>query len=61
LEKRLVVEVDGGQHSSQNTYDKGRDTWIESQSFHVLRFWDNGVLRNIEAVKEVLWQTLRQL
>ena len=58
LEKRLVIEVDGGQHTSQVAYDEQRTTWLEVQGFRVLRFWNNEVLQNIEAVKEVIWQEL---
>jgi hypothetical protein len=38
--------------------DEQRITWIEEQGFHVLRFWDNEVMQNIEAVKQVIWRTL---
>jgi very-short-patch-repair endonuclease len=58
LEKRLVVEVDGGQHSSQHSYDEQRTAWIEAQGFRVQRFWDHEVMQNIEAVKETVWQAL---
>jgi very-short-patch-repair endonuclease len=54
LEKRLIVEVDGGQHSEQVRYDSERDAWLESQGFSLLRFWNNQVLEEIEAVKEVI-------
>jgi very-short-patch-repair endonuclease len=58
LEKRLVVEVDGGQHNSQVAFDERRTTWIEQQGFRVLRFWNNEVMQNVEAVKETIWQAL---
>jgi very-short-patch-repair endonuclease len=58
LEKRLVVEVDGGQHNLQVVYDEQRTLWIEQQGFCVLRFWNHEVLQNIEAVKEAIWQAL---
>jgi very-short-patch-repair endonuclease len=35
LEKRLVIEVDGSQHSEQVTYDLKRDTWLEKQGFFI--------------------------
>ena len=54
LEKRLIVEVDGGQHSEQAMYDARRSRWLEKQGFHVLRFWDHEVLRDIESVKQVI-------
>jgi very-short-patch-repair endonuclease len=58
LEKRIVIEVDGGQHNAQMIYDRQRTAWIEEQGFRVLRFWDNEVMQNIEAVKEAIWQAL---
>jgi very-short-patch-repair endonuclease len=58
LEKRLVIEVDGGQHDTQAAYDEQRAAWIEEQGFRVLRFWDNEVMRDIEAVKQMIWRAL---
>src|SRR5262245_3530455 len=58
LEKRLVIEVDGGRHNTQKSYDKKLDTWLEQRGFRVLRFWNNEVMQNIEAVKEAIWQAL---
>jgi very-short-patch-repair endonuclease len=48
-EARLVIEVDGGQHT-ENAEDMKRQAWIENQDFRVLRFWNNDVLANIEGV-----------
>ena len=59
LQKRLVIEVDGGQHNTQAAYDEQRTAWIEEQGFRVLRFWDDEVMKNIESVKEVIWRALR--
>lgn len=50
LECGLVVEVDGGQHSDDIAYDRRRDHWLESQGLMVLRFWNNDVLENTQAV-----------
>ena len=58
FEKRLVLEVDGGQHAENEPYDDKRSKWLESQGFKVLRFWNNEVLQDIEAVKEVILQRL---
>jgi very-short-patch-repair endonuclease len=60
LEKRLIIEVDGGQHSEQVSYDLERSAWLEEQGFRVLRFWDNQVLKETEAVKEVIIGPLRR-
>lgn len=50
LECGAVVEVDGGQHNHRIAYDRRRDHWLESQGLMVLRFWNNDVLENTEAV-----------
>ncbi len=54
LEKKLIVEVDGGQHSELVVSDSTRTAWLEAQGFRVLRFWNHDVLRDIEVVKEVI-------
>ena len=58
LEKRLIVEVDGGQHSEQVAYDSERTARLEAQGFRILRFWNNEVLKEIEIVKEVIAEAL---
>ena len=58
FEKRLIVEVDGGQHAEQVTSDADRTAWLEAQGFRVLRFWNQDVLGNIEAVKEAIRNAL---
>ena len=49
---KLVIEVDGGQHQDQQTQDKSRDHWLRERGFHVLRFWNDEVLTETEAVLE---------
>ncbi|MCY7388278.1 MAG: endonuclease domain-containing protein [Burkholderiales bacterium] len=49
FEAKLIVEVDGGHHNGSSA-DKVRDTWLESQGFLVLRFWNNDVMQNLEGV-----------
>jgi very-short-patch-repair endonuclease len=53
-EKRIVIEVDGGQNSIENKRDNERDKWLEGQGYKVLRFWNNEVLSNTEGVLEVI-------
>ena len=48
-ERKLVIEVDGGQHN-QNRKDAIRDKWLRTQGFKVLRYWNNDVLGNLEGV-----------
>ncbi len=49
---RLVVEVDGGQHSPEA--DARRTAIIEAEGYRVLRFWNNEVLGNAEGCARVL-------
>jgi very-short-patch-repair endonuclease len=55
LEIKLVIEVDGGQHGEQAGYDANRTNGLQTAGFQVLRFWNNEVLQDIEAVKEKIW------
>ena len=59
FEAKLVIEVDGGQHAISPAHDEQRTRWLERQGFRVLRFWDNDVLRDTEAVKESIWRVLQ--
>ncbi len=52
-ERRLVIEVDGGQHAD-NKHDAVREQWLVAHRYRVLRFWNNDVLENIESV----WDTI---
>ena len=51
-EKRIIVEIDGGQHCEER--DGNRNRWFEVQGFKVLRFWNNEVLNNTQGVLEVI-------
>ena len=57
LDARLIIEVDGGQHSESAT-DAERDAWLRSQNFRVLRFWNNDVLKNREGVFHAIQEAL---
>ncbi len=56
LEKRLVIECDGSQHTEEA--DKERTRFLENEGFRVLRFWNNEILTNIEGVYEVIVKEL---
>jgi very-short-patch-repair endonuclease len=59
LEQKLVIEVNGGQHAETVGYDTNRTTVLQRAGFRVLRFWNNEVLTELEAVKEQIWNTLQ--
>jgi very-short-patch-repair endonuclease len=51
LQRRLVIEVDGGQHAASAT-DEARTKVLEANGYRVLRYWNNDVLTNIDGVLE---------
>ncbi len=51
LEKKLVVEVDGAHHLNSD-YDKNRDSWLATEGYRLLRFWNSDILKNTEGVLE---------
>ena len=59
LDAKLVIELDGGQHQQRHRYDERRDRQIEAQGFRVLRFWDNQVFQETEAVLEDILRSLQ--
>jgi len=52
FEKRIVIEVDGGQHAEDRSHDEERDRCLQQNGFKVLRFWNNEVFNNAEGVLE---------
>ncbi|MGH7384947.1 MAG: endonuclease domain-containing protein [Candidatus Rokuibacteriota bacterium] len=57
-ERKLVVELDGGQHALRTTYDGGRSTFLEGLGYRVLRFWDNEALTNTDGVLQRIAESL---
>jgi very-short-patch-repair endonuclease len=57
---RLVIEVDGSGHGEtrQAAYDVERTTFLQSRGYRVLRFWNNEVLTEIEAVMNAIYAAL---
>lgn len=51
-EKKLIIEIDGGQHNQDEIkeYDELRSKYLESKGFKVIRFWNNDIDTNIESV-----------
>lgn len=49
-----MIELDGGQHLDNQSYDKKRTIWLNAHGFKVLRFWNNDVLQQRAAVIEVI-------
>jgi len=53
-ERRLAIEVDGGQHADLDgqRHDARRESYLRGLDVRVIRFWNNDVLQNIEGVGE---------
>ena len=60
LPARLIVEVDGGQHSWMERQDAKRTARLESQGFRVFRFWNNEISESLEHVIESIQLELRR-
>lgn len=54
FEKRMVIEVDGGQHAILKDKDKKRDAWLNAEGYAVMRFWNNEVFENLDGILEVI-------
>ncbi|MBQ3640968.1 endonuclease domain-containing protein [bacterium] len=54
--KKLVIEIDGGQHNQEYNIlsDEERTKFIESQGYKIIRFWNNEIIENIEGVYQKL-------
>jgi len=58
--RKLIIEVDGGQHLDQQEYDQERSAFLSSKGYRILRFWNHDVLKNIESVMQEIVYTLEE-
>ncbi|MCP1198969.1 endonuclease domain-containing protein [Notoacmeibacter sp. MSK16QG-6] len=58
MERRLIVEADGGQHAGSRS-DAERDTYFRMQGYHVLRFWNDEIFQNSEGVAQHILKIVR--
>ena len=49
FDRKLVVEVDGGQHAELKA-DTVRDARLQARGFRVVRYWNTDVLKNPDGV-----------
>ncbi|RWB67900.1 MAG: endonuclease domain-containing protein [Mesorhizobium sp.] len=52
-EARLIVEIDGSQHA-ESRHDQERDAALKARGFRVLRFWNDEVLKELDAVCDTI-------
>ncbi len=62
-EERLGIELDGRQHNKPDKQrtDKERTAFLEGKDIKIIRFWNNEVLQETEAVLEQLYNSLNSL
>jgi very-short-patch-repair endonuclease len=57
-QRKLIVELDGGQHAEDVAADQKRSRFLEAQGYRVLRFWNHDVLKGTDAVLERIAEAL---
>ena len=58
VERKLIIELDGGQHLEQQQYDKNRTSCLEDKGYYVIRFWNPEVINGLEMVLEEIIRKL---
>jgi len=51
-DRKLIIEIDGGQHNEDLALgqDEIRTRWLTNRGYHLMRFWNNEVLGNLDGV-----------
>src|ERR1700684_4274400 len=60
LKHRLVIELDGDQHTTPDAqrHDAERTAFLEAQGFRVLRFWNDQVFSGIDGVIDTIYAAI---
>jgi very-short-patch-repair endonuclease len=57
FDHRVVIEIDGSQHV-ESARDRQRDEVLKAEGFRILRYWNNDVLQQSNAVLEDIFAHL---
>lgn len=59
-EKKLIIEIDGGQHNIDENIqkDNNRTSFLNQKGYNVLRFWNNDINKNIDGVIDKIMEFL---
>ncbi len=60
LAARVIIELDGGQHTLQREYDSERTRWLENDGYCVIRFWNHQIPDEWDQIEDCLWDKLEQ-
>ncbi len=58
VEKRLVIELDGGQHTERQELDASRSRYLQERGYRIIRFWNHEVLKEGESVLNAILSCL---
>ena len=60
LERKLVLELDGGHHAdpAEADYDARRTAWLREQGFRVFRLWNVEAFEEWESAAGRIWELL---
>ena len=58
VERRLIIELNGGQHAEQQEQDAARTAYLTAQGYRVIRFWNEQVNRALDDVLEAIYAAL---
>lgn len=61
-DRNLVIELDGGQHATEQkaARDVKRTQWLASKGYRVLRFWNSEVLQQCDSVVQTILEAAAQ-
>lgn len=61
-EKKLAIELDGGQHAHEDRsiYDQNRTDILTGMGVKVIRYWDHELFLNIEGIIEDILRELEK-
>lgn len=58
--KKLIIELDGGQHIENADYDKKRSEFLQKKGYKILRIWNDEVFVNIDGILEAILNLLEE-
>jgi len=50
----VIIELDGGYHLDRKEYDEERSLYLNSMGYKVIRFWNDDIFNDTEAVLNVI-------
>jgi very-short-patch-repair endonuclease len=61
ITRKLIVELDGDQHAERvRRYDETRTKALERRGFKVIRFWNNQVIGDLDAVTDEIYRVVEE-